>query len=229
MKAAAIIAAAGIGKRMGGDLPKQYLELAGKPIICHTLDRFHDVDCIGEVVITVEPGREDAFTKEILTPFGYPKSWKVTAGGEVRQRSVYNGLKSISATCDVVLVHDGVRPFITNEQIRKLAEVAGDKGGCILAAPVKETIKRVRSDGVIAETVDRSVLWGAQTPQAFRLPLLMVAMEAAFEEGYMGTDEASIVERLGKEVVIVEGDGRNIKITTPEDLIMAEAILKDWK
>ncbi len=226
MKTAAIIAAAGIGKRMGAGKPKQYLELAGRPIICHTLDRFVEAD-IDEIVIVVEPDKEAEFKTEIVDQFGFPGDWLIVAGGDVRQRSVYNGLKATSEV-DVVMIHDGVRPFVTKSQIEQLAQAALDKGGCILASPIKETVKRVDAEGLIKETVDRSDLWGAQTPQAFKRSLLMKAMESAFKDDFMGTDEASIVERLGEKVSIVEGDSRNIKITTPSDLIVAEAILKDW-
>jgi 2-C-methyl-D-erythritol 4-phosphate cytidylyltransferase len=117
MKIAAIIAAAGIGRRMGSDRPKQYLELCGRPIICHTLDRFLEAKCIDEVIIVVEPGRAESFREEILEPYGYPSHWRVTLGGSVRQESVINGLELVSPDCDVVLVHDGVRPFITVPQI----------------------------------------------------------------------------------------------------------------
>jgi len=228
MKAAAIIAAAGIGRRMGGDRPKQYLELSARPIICHTLDRFLKSADIDEVIIVVEPGRERVFTDDIIEAFDYPRDWKVVAGGEVRQESIKNGLAAVSDDIDVVLVHDGVRPFITGEQIQRLAEVAFEDGACILADPLKETIKRV-SDGVIVETVDRSALWGAGTPQAFRTKILREAMSAAIADGFVGTDEAGIVERIGKKVIVIEGGGRNIKITTPADLAIAEAILAGWK
>ncbi|MBT3182834.1 MAG: 2-C-methyl-D-erythritol 4-phosphate cytidylyltransferase [Deltaproteobacteria bacterium] len=227
MKTAAIIAAAGIGRRMGAGRPKQYLELAGRPIICHTLDRFVEA-CVDELVIVVEPGREGSFKAEILGDFGFPDGWLIVAGGDVRQRSVYNGLCATSEV-DVVMVHDGVRPFITKAQIELLAKTALDRGSCILASPIKETVKKVDAGGAIMETVDRSDLWGAQTPQAFRRSLLMSAMESAFKENFMGTDEASIVERLGEKVSVVEGDSRNVKITTPSDLIVAEAILEEWR
>lgn len=225
MNTAAIIAAAGVGRRMGAGKPKQYLELSGRPIICHTLDRFKDAN-IDEIVIVVEAERVDTFKAEIVDAYGYPKSWKVVAGGDVRQRSVKNGLDATSEDVDVVLVHDGVRPFITAEQIGELSRIAFEKGACILADRLKETIKRV-NEGVIRETVDRSDLWGAGTPQAFLRMLLCDAMDRAFADNFMGTDEASIVERLGRDVHIMEGGGRNIKITTPSDLLIAEAILKD--
>lgn len=228
MKAWAIIAAAGIGKRMGGTTPKQYLELGGRPIICHTLDSFNHASTIESVVIVVEPGREEDFRKDILEAFRYPARWKVAGGGGVRQQSVANGLKEIPAECDVVVVHDGVRPFIYPAVIDESARLAAESRACIVATPIKETIKSVDQHGMVDFTVDRSVLWGAKTPQAFRRELLEEAMRKAAEDNFFGTDEASLVERMGVNVRIIEGDDRNIKITTPSDLRVAEAILRDW-
>lgn len=213
---------------MGGARPKQYLEVGGRPIICHTLDRFAAYG-IHEMVLVVEPGREDSVRDEILKGFGYPPSWRAVPGGEVRQRSVYNGLGAISKDVDVVLVHDGVRPFITAAQIGALADLAYREGACILAERVKDTVKRAGHDGSIVETVDRANLWRAQTPQAFRRELLAQAMQSAFKDQFVGTDDASLIERLGGKVHIVEGESRNIKITTPEDLLVAEAILEEWE
>jgi len=229
MRAWAIIAAAGMGKRMGGGLPKQFLEIGGRPIICHTLDRFRKAHSVTNVVIVVEPGREVAFSDEIISHYGFPREWIVTHGGEHRQDSVSNGLAKVPVDCDVVAVHDGVRPFVSPSQIDSAIELASKEGACIVAMPIKETIKRVSRDARISETVDRSSLWGAKTPQCFRRTLLWDAMERARREGFRGTDEASIVERMGVAVRVIEGDERNIKITTPSDLIVAEAILKEWR
>ncbi|MFA5810844.1 MAG: 2-C-methyl-D-erythritol 4-phosphate cytidylyltransferase [bacterium] len=228
MKAWAIIAGAGIGRRMGGATPKQYLEIGGRPIVCHTLDRFRDTRSIESAIIVVEPGREQSFRDDILMPFGYPAHWIVTAGGAVRQQSVANGLALVPTSCDVVAVHDAVRPFVTAAQIDTAVEMAYGDGAAIIAARLNETVKRVRNGGTILETVDRSELWAARTPQCFRREILIVAMERAMRDGFTGTDEASIVERLGHTVRIIEGDPRNIKITTPADIVVAEAILKEW-
>lgn len=229
MMVSAIIAAAGSGRRMGKDRPKQYLEVGARPIICHTLDRFLEAGCVGELVVVVEPDRIGAFRTDILEGFGYPRDWRVVAGGKARQQSVANGLMAISPGCDVVLVHDGVRPFIGPDEIRRAAELAVRNGACIIATPLKETIKRVDGGGIILETVDRSALWGAKTPQAFRRSVLQDAMDAANRDGFVGTDEASLVERLGIKVSVIEGSSRNIKITTPGDLLVAEVILREWK
>jgi 2-C-methyl-D-erythritol 4-phosphate cytidylyltransferase len=225
MKIAAIIAAAGIGRRMGGDVPKQYLELAGRPIICHTLDLFKSIPGIDEVVVVVEPGRELGFREDIIDKYGYPSSWSVVGGGSVRQESVANGLNAVSESCEIVIVHDGVRPFVMQSKIEELVRVASSEGACILAAPVKETIKRVDNGAFVLETVDRGELWGVQTPQVFRRGVLAGAIEEAARSGFVGTDEASLVERIGVKVKVVEGDYHNIKITTPEDIGIAEGIL----
>lgn len=227
MKAAVIIAAGGIGKRMEARCPKQYLELSGRPIICHTLDRFKGLDEIKKVIIVLPPDFVSSFKNEILTPYRYPDNWEAIAGGEKRQDSVRNGLKLVPDDFDVVLVHDACRPFIAKELIKKIVEVAYKDGAAIVAAPVKETIKKVVDDN-ISETVDRQNLWGAQTPQAFRPDILRRAIDKAYKDGFYGTDDAILVERMGGKVKVIKGDYRNIKITTPEDLIIAEAIAKTW-
>ena len=226
MKIAAIIAAAGIGRRMGGDVPKQYLELSGRPIICHTLDIFKSVSGVDELVVVIEPGREAGFQRDVMDRYGYPSSWQVVAGGGVRQESVANGLNAVSESCDVVIVHDGVRPFVLPSKIDELVCIASSEGACILAAPVKETIKRVDNNAFVLETVDRDELWGVQTPQVFRRGVLAGAIDEATRSGFVGTDEASLVERIGVKVKVVEGDYHNIKITTPEDIGIGEGILE---
>lgn len=229
MKAWAIIAAAGLGKRMGAGRPKQYLEIGGRPIICHTLERFRGAPSIEGAVIVVEPERVEAVRRDIIDGYGFPKGWQVVAGGSVRQGSVANGLACVPADCEVIAVHDGVRPFVTSEAIEESVRLAAAEGACIVATPVKDTIKSVDGRGMVDFTVDRAVLWGAKTPQTFRAGLLREAFAKAAEDNFSGTDEASLVERMGVPVRIIEGDDRNIKITTPSDLIVAEAILKEWK
>ncbi|MFH1874668.1 MAG: 2-C-methyl-D-erythritol 4-phosphate cytidylyltransferase [Pseudomonadota bacterium] len=223
MNIGVIIAAGGIGQRMGGNRPKQFLEIAGQPIIHHTLQVFQNMEEVKEVVIVL--------AKDYVESFQYqgPKHWQVIPGGKQRQDSVSNGLKVISDNCEVVLIHDAARPFISQDLIKQVAKQALNHGAAILACPIKETIKMVNSQNTIIETIDRSKLWAAQTPQGFELKLFRKAMQAANEAGYVGTDDASLVERLGNKVHLVEGDSRNIKITTPEDLVIAEAIAKGWK
>lgn len=147
----------------------------------------------------------------------------IVSGGAERQHSVYNGLKAVKES-DFVLIHDGARPFITIEKIHELVKEANEHGAAVPAVPMKDTVKRV-SQGFVDETVERSSLWAIQTPQAFRVSLILEAHERARQEGYVGTDDASLVERIGKKVKVIEGNYRNIKLTTPDDLLFAEAIL----
>lgn len=224
MKAAAIITAGGVGKRMGAGCPKQYLEIAGKPIIVHTLERFMGVEGIEQLIVTVPKGDEASFEKDIAEPFSFSVSPEIVAGGELRQDSVRNGLARVTDDVDVVLIHDGVRPFIKRETIEEAMQAAFDEDACVVAMPLKETIKRVDGSEYVDQTVDRAHLWGAQTPQAFRLAVIRRAFEEADAANFIGTDDAMLVERIGKPVKVVRGDYNNIKITTKEDLVIAEAI-----
>jgi len=227
MNKAVIIAAAGVGRRMNADMPKQYLILGIKPIICHTLDRFASYG-IKNLVVAVDSGASQSFKNDILSKYGYPSGWIAVDGGKMRQDSVANAMHQLSDGIDVVLIHDGVRPFITSAQIDELSKRAFDEGACILASPMTDTVKRADSDGNILETIDRSDLWKAQTPQAFRMDVILKAMENAKRDGFYATDDANLVERYIGRVGIVNGDDRNIKITTPADLVLAESILADW-
>lgn len=229
MKTAAIITAGGIGKRMGAGLPKQYLEVAGKPIIVHAIERFVGFEGIRQVIVTVPPGDETSFATDILAPFALNEMVTVVAGGPQRQDSVANGLNAVADDVEIVLIHDGVRPFIKRDVIQRSIECARDKGACVVAMPLKETVKRVDEAGCVEETVDRNMLWGAQTPQVFRFDVIREAFDKAVREGFYGTDDAMLVERMGMTVNVVEGDYHNIKITTTEDLVIAEAIARNWQ
>jgi 2-C-methyl-D-erythritol 4-phosphate cytidylyltransferase len=220
----AIITAAGFGKRMGTDKPKQYLELSNKPILIHTLEKFEKARLIDEIILVTDPSSVTIVREIILGKYPSPKVKKIVAGGEQRQDSVAKGLANVSPGCEIVCVHDGVRPFITPELIDKSVEEAMSHGACIVAIPMKDTIKRVDEEGQIVETVERSGLWRAQTPQTFKFNILKEAFEKAFETGFYGTDEAMLVERINKEICILSGDERNIKITTPDDLKIAETL-----
>lgn len=223
MQIGVIIPAAGLGRRMGSDTPKQYLELAGKPLIFNTLQKFRHFE---QLKIVVEPARVEAFRAEILQYFDFPTTWEVVAGGEARQDSVRNGFLALSPKTELVLVHDGVRPLISRQVIDAVVAEAERSQAAIVAVSVKDTIKEVTRNGKIVQTVDRSKLWRAQTPQVFSYALFARAQEAAQKDGFLGTDEASLVERLGVEVSIVPGDETNIKVTTPEDLVLAEQFLR---
>ncbi|WP_449622224.1 2-C-methyl-D-erythritol 4-phosphate cytidylyltransferase [Robertmurraya sp. Marseille-Q9965] len=221
-----IIPAAGQGKRMGAGKNKLLLELNDVPVFIHTLRVFEqDPQCEG-MILAISPEDEESFRK-LLERYNIQKVSRLVYGGKERQHSVYNGLMAAS-TDDVILVHDGARPFIDVKFIHELVEVAKDHGAAVVAVPVKDTIKRVHQNEVV-ETVDRSSLWAIQTPQAFRISILKEAHKRAQEADFLGTDEASLVERLPYPVKIVEGSYDNIKLTTKEDLYFAEAILRKTK
>ena len=222
----AIVVAAGKGTRLGGNRPKQFLELDGIPVIIHTLRQFDRCREIDEVV-TVLPAEETAGFQSLAQQFGLRKLARVIAGGETRAQSVQRGLASTHAA-DIVAVHDGVRPFVTPEEIDQVVAAARTSGAAILVAPVADTIKEI-SDGRIVRTLARSQLRRALTPQCFRLDILKRAYDQLAEverEGIEVTDDSLLVERLGVEIVAVEGSARNIKITREEDLMIGEAILR---
>ena len=227
MKNVAIITAAGIGKRMNANQPKQYLELAGRPILSHTLEKFERAKSVDAIVLVCDVSSLSLVKSVILKKYPSPKVKWVVSGGVKRQDSVHAGIKAIPMGTQNICVHDGVRPFITPELIDKSFEEAENHGACIVAIPMKDTIKRVDNEGRIVETVERAGLWRAQTPQTFKYEIIETAMKQAMTEGFYGTDEAMLVERLGHEIYILSGDEKNIKITTPEDLIIAEAIAKN--
>lgn len=222
----AIIAAAGTGSRMASDLPKQFLQLAGTPIIFHTLKPFELCDSIQEVIVVLPPEASAAFLAQ-AGKHGLRKLTRVLPGGVTRADSVKRGLMSIrSATAEIVAVHDGVRPFVTVEEIEETVEAARRDGAAILATPVTDTIKVVDGDAVV-ETLARQNLRQALTPQCFRYDLLRHAYDTADINDPSLTDESALVERLGHKVTIVDGSPRNIKITTPRDLLIAETFLKE--
>ena len=226
-KVFALIPAAGMGTRMGAGSNKQYLLLGGMPILAHTLKVFEQAPFI-EGIYLVSPQQEIPFCRsEVVERYGFSKVRGIVAGGAERQYSVMNGLNAMEeiGQDDLVLIHDGVRPFIAVETIRAAATAAHEFGGAVVAVPVKDTVKVVH-DGVITDTPPREQLWLAQTPQAFRFGLIHAAHASAAAEGFLGTDDASLMERQGFRLRIVTGDYRNIKITTPEDMVLAEAFLK---
>ena len=227
MKVIALVPAAGMGKRMGAEINKQYLLLAGKPILSHTLQIFEDAPFVDDIFVIV-PEAEIPYCREhVVERHGFAKVRGIVAGGAERQHSVMNGLRAATpiGDDDVVLIHDGVRPFVSERVLERAVEVARIHDGALVAVPVKDTIKVV-VDGIVKATPAREELWQAQTPQAFRYSVIMAAHEIAAAERYLGTDDAALVEWMGKDVHIVMGDYRNIKITTPEDLVLAEAFLR---
>lgn len=222
-----ILPAAGQGKRMGAGKNKLLLELDGVPIFINTLKVFASDDRCSRIILAVNEDEKQEF-KRLLVQYGINKAVKLVPGGSERQFSVYAGIEALDDDDGIVLVHDAARPFIDIEQIQRLVEAAEQYGAAILAVPVKDTIKRAEGNKVRA-TVERSNLWSVQTPQAFRIHELRKAHEQALCDQYLGTDDASLVERMGDDVIIVEGNYDNIKLTTPEDLFFAETIIAKRK
>lgn len=220
----ALIAAAGKGSRMNMDINKQYIEVGGIPILARTIQAFEDCAYVNNIVIVVNESDIMYCKQHIIDAYRFQKVTTVVAGGQTRQQSVYNGLVEIGELCSIVLIHDGARPFISQESIIDSIAAADEFGGACVAVPVKDTIKQVNMDGFIEKTFDRSALWSVQTPQTFRYEIIMDAYENAAKAGFVATDDAMLAERMGKLVRIVQGSYYNIKITTAEDLILAEAI-----
>jgi len=221
----AIILAAGQGKRMKAGMNKQFLRLAGKTILEHTLCAFdgsEEVD--GYVVVAHETELE--YVKKTYQSAVHPKLIKIVSGGKERQDSVYEGLKALPDACEYVLIHDGARPFVSNEVITRTLESAIRNGSGVAGVGVKDTIKQCDENGIVIRTIPRSSLWSVQTPQTFRKDLIIQIYEKAFSVNYYGTDDASLAEFCGEKVQMVEGDYDNIKITTQEDLAIGENILK---
>jgi 2-C-methyl-D-erythritol 4-phosphate cytidylyltransferase len=222
----AIIAAAGQGTRVAGKRPKQFLELAGVPIIFHTLKAFEQCEVIQEIIVVI-PAQDSAGFLSFANKYDLRKLAKVVPGGATRAESVLRGLEAAGeVAAEIVAVHDGVRPFVTPDEITRTVEAAKVEGAAILVSTPIDTIKEVR-DGVVARTLKRSDLRNALTPQCFRYRLLRHAYEQADVSDPELTDESSLVERLRVRIAIVEGSPRNIKITRPEDLAIAEAMLKE--
>jgi 2-C-methyl-D-erythritol 4-phosphate cytidylyltransferase len=222
----AIIAAAGTGSRMAGDRPKQFLQLAGTPIIFHTLKPFELCDSIQEVIVVL-PAEESAAFLAAAGKYGLRKLARVVPGGATRADSVKRGLSAIRpATAEIVAVHDGVRPFVTVEEIDRTVDAARGSGAAILATPATDTIKLVEGD-LVVQTLERRNLRQALTPQCFRYDVLRRAYDEADVSDPSLTDESALVERLGQKVTVVDGSPRNIKITTPRDLRIAEAFLNE--
>ena len=224
-KYVAIVLAAGAGKRMNSSVRKQYMELSGKPVIYYSLKAFEE-SSVSEIVLVVGAGEIDYCRQDIVEKYNLTKVKTIVEGGKERYHSVYEGLKTIK-NADYVLIHDGARPFVDMELIRRLTEMVEQCGACVVGMPVKDTIKVVNSEGFAEATLDRSKLWQIQTPQTFSYPLIYEAYQKVIaEKDGTVTDDAMVLEHAtGHAVKIIEGSYRNIKITTPEDLLVAEAFL----
>lgn len=222
----AIIVAAGKGLRMQDSMRKQYLALDGKPILAHTLIAFKRCEQIDRIIVAL-PAEDIEFCRtEILPAARLDKETRLIVGGARRQDSVYNSLKTIETDDGIVLIHDGVRPFVRQEHLLACIKGAYKHGACISGIPAFDTVKQVNAKNEIVQTRRRDKLWLAQTPQAFQLKLIKKAHGAAKQDGFSGTDDASLVERLGAVVKILPGSRSNIKITDQEDLQLARALLQ---
>jgi len=223
MSVCAIVPAGGSGTRMGGTVPKQFQSLNGKPILYHTIKTLQNCETISEIILVVPEKEYETANTDWLGKLEIVK--KVVIGGEKRQDSVYNGFCEVSQDSEIVLVHDGVRPFLSQKMIVDSIDAAREYGAAITAIPVHDTIKRVDTSGLVSQTIDREGLWRVQTPQAFRYSLLLDAFNKAKSENFYGTDEGALIEHLGEPVKIVEGLEQNIKITRPEDLELSKAFI----
>jgi 2-C-methyl-D-erythritol 4-phosphate cytidylyltransferase len=226
-----VIVAGGAGMRMGGDIPKQYLPLDDTdeaPILAWSVDAFNRNEVIDDIILVVPEMDIKMVEQIIVDAYGFDKVSAVVPGGTSRQESTAVGIDAIGITPDdtVVLVHDGVRPFVSDAQIVASATAAVEHGAALVARPVTDTIKQLDARGLVVDTVRRDTLVSAQTPQAFHLELLRTAMNDARSEGFEGTDECMLVERLGVAIQVVEGDADNLKITTQQDMTIAREIAR---
>ena len=223
MPVALLIPAAGRGTRFGGEIPKQLLLLAGEPVLARSVRAFAGL--VDECVVAAGAEIADE-VRRVLAAAGLPMPWRVVAGGAERRDSVYAALTASDPGCDRVLVHDAVRPLVPRACIAACIAALADHDGAVVAVPCAHTVKRATADGTVGETVSRDGLWLAQTPQGLRRAEALVAFARAAQEGWAVSDDAQVLERAGHRVALVRGDARNLKITTPDDLILAEAMLR---
>lgn len=222
----AVVLCAGRGKRMNSGINKMYMEIGGKPLVLMTLESLISVPEIDELVVVISREDEALFNENVLERLECRKKISIAYGGDERQDSVYNGLQKVSDGCEIVLIHDGARPFASRDIVKRTIECAKSQGACAAGVPAKDTIKIVDGDGIVLDTPNRKDLWCIQTPQTFKLKLIKSAYEKAVSEGCAATDDSMIAEYAGEKVHIVMGDYENIKITTPEDIPFANAILE---
>lgn len=225
MRVSAIVPAAGFGLRLGAKIKKLYLKLSGKPILFYTLMVFEKAKFIDEIICAVTPSDIDYCHKNVIEKFNFKKV-KLVKGGKTRFQSVGNALRDISPESDIVVIHDGARPFLRESLLKKSVETAKRFGGCCVAVPVKNTVKIADKRLDIIESPLRSTLWEAQTPQCFRVSVIKDAYKKA-KNNKMFTDDSSVVEAINKKVKIIKGAEDNIKITTKTDLAVAQMIVKN--
>jgi 2-C-methyl-D-erythritol 4-phosphate cytidylyltransferase len=222
----AIIVAAGQGTRMGPNVDKLWLEVAGRPVVAHTWKKFNDAACVGEIILVVRDGLQTGF-HQLAEKFQFHKPFKIVVGGAERQDSVWNGLEAVAAGTEFVAIQDAARPCTTEELIAATIEAARETGAAVAAQPVTDTIKETVDGKVIARTVDRSKLWSVQTPQTFRLEVIRRAIATARERKLNLTDDTAACELIGQAVRLVKGVAPNPKVTVPADLPFVASLLKN--
>ncbi|CDZ74779.1 2-C-methyl-D-erythritol 4-phosphate cytidylyltransferase [Peptoniphilus sp. ING2-D1G] len=224
----AIVAAAGMGTRMKNKINKQFLEIGGFPILAHTLKKIESSKYVDFIIILIKQS-DISYVGSILHKYKINLPFKIVYGGEERQDSVYNGLMNLPEETKIVVTHDGARPNVSVEKVNLAIESVFETGACTLANRVKDTIKVSSNGKTVDYTPNRDELWAVQTPQVFFKDILLKAYKQAYEENYYGTDDCSLVEKTGRKVKLILNDYSNIKITTPEDLVLAEALIEENK
>jgi 2-C-methyl-D-erythritol 4-phosphate cytidylyltransferase len=227
MRVSAVVVAAGTGRRIAGAVVKTYLPIAGRPLLLRTLDGIFSTPIVSQAVVVAAAGEVERCGGLLHGDAGLrDRSWLLAIGGATRQHSARRGLEKIGADTDVVIIHDGARPFVSAALIERCVAAAIDKGAAVAGLPVRDTIKNVSAEGWVQATPDRGSLWEIQTPQAFRREVIVAAHDKAARDGVEATDDAMLVERMGAPVFVVEGERLNFKITVPADLQLAELIIR---
>jgi 2-C-methyl-D-erythritol 4-phosphate cytidylyltransferase len=229
MRTLAIVLAGGAGKRMGSSTNKQFLLLDNRPILVHALQIFQECRAIDGIYLVVNQKDLPTIQEGILEPYHFSKVMKLVVGGRLRQDSVRNGLEAIEESCDIVVIHDAARPFVSPAFVEKSISLMEMFDAIIPAIPVRDTIKMISKEGFVQKTLERDPLWQIQTPQTFKYDLVLKAYREGMGKKLCGYDDASFIEFLGKKVKVIEGSPYNIKITTPEDMIIARGILSQLK
>ncbi len=222
-----ILVAAGSGSRMGKGNSKQFIQIGGIPMLSRTIKAFESCEDINEIIVVMNKDDIERCKSEIIEPYSFKKVAAVIEGGKTRQESGYRGICAADKTADILIVHDGARPFVDNDTIMRGIWAAEEYGASCAAVPAKDTIKQTDAEGFVIKTPDRSGLWQVQTPQTFRYDILKEAHERAIDQDFTGTDDSMLVERMGHKLKLVEGSYFNIKITTEADLLFAKTIVRE--
>ncbi|MEA1940543.1 MAG: 2-C-methyl-D-erythritol 4-phosphate cytidylyltransferase [Candidatus Caldatribacteriota bacterium] len=227
MEIVALIAAAGKGKRMNAKTSKPFIPIFGKAILAYTIEKFEKCDLIDKIYIVTNKKEKDYCWNNIVLKYNFTKVKGIIIGGNSRQASVFNGLKALdSTTTGIVVIHDGARPLVEKAIIQESIKAAETNGAAIVSVPLKDTVKKVGEGFFINKTLDREEIWRAQTPQTFKYRLIISAYRQAYKDKYFATDDAALVEKYGHKVKLIVGSEKNIKITSPFDIIVAENFLK---